>query len=424
MRLCFTVALGLGLSGLLACTQDFEQFRPGAGGAAQGGQATTGGGGSTNVGANGGAGGGPACTVPGDCPTADECNENTCTQGVCGVSPTPAGTPCATGVCGGGGTCVGCLMDADCSDPTPVCDEPTNTCVAPGCVDGLKNGTETGVDCGGPTCAKCDNGLGCATFSDCLSGFCQNLLCAPCGGTNDCQSTSYCDAGTDLCTPKLPQGTACQTSDQCTTGACVDGFCCNSNCNGTCEACAEALTGMADGTCSFIDTATDPDMECPNTDCKTGACSGTSAACGVDAAGTDCGTQSCMNGTESQPQCDANGNCNQAMTTDCGGHTCNGAQCDATCANDGECLSGFFCQGGNCMPDLAQGSVCSRSAQCVGNANCIDGFCCDTACGLCKACSAAKSGGVDGTCTNVPSGQDPDNECPGANSCNGNGACN
>ncbi|MDC3957766.1 hypothetical protein [Polyangium jinanense] len=47
---------------------------------------------------------------------------------------------------------------------------------APDCMDGLANGDETGVDCGGPTCGmlgfKCSKGSGCLTYDDCLTGNC------------------------------------------------------------------------------------------------------------------------------------------------------------------------------------------------------------------------------------------------------------
>src|SRR5262249_34115460 len=53
------------------------------------------------------------------------------------------------------------------------------------------------------------------------------------------------------------------------------------------------------------------------------------------------------------------------------------------------------------------------------------GVCCDTACtGECTACTAVKKGsGKDGTCGTIAAGTDPDDECPGAVTCNGVGAC-
>src|SRR5262249_2783284 len=37
----------------------------------------------------------------------------------------------------------------------------------PTCSDGVKNGHETGVDCGGGTCNRCPSGAGCVNGSDC-----------------------------------------------------------------------------------------------------------------------------------------------------------------------------------------------------------------------------------------------------------------
>lgn len=47
-------------------------------------------------------------------------------------------------------------------------------CVAPSCADGVKNGAETDVDCGGVACnaaqKRCGGGKVCATAADCASG--------------------------------------------------------------------------------------------------------------------------------------------------------------------------------------------------------------------------------------------------------------
>jgi len=81
-----------------------------------------------------------------------------------------------------------------------------------------------------------------------------------------------------------------------------------------------------------------------------------------------------------------------------------------------------------------QGDECSINDDCRTKL-CVDGYCCDKPClGTCEACDLA---GSEGTCTNVPNGQDPHNDCgekvghfcnnicsmekfPG---CDGNGEC-
>jgi hypothetical protein len=67
----------------------------------------------------------------------------------------------------------------------------------PTCTDGLKNGSETGVDCGGGTCPRCLNGDNCASRNDCGSSFCLNQRCQSCIGS-DCGAGCFCSA-TEIC---------------------------------------------------------------------------------------------------------------------------------------------------------------------------------------------------------------------------------
>ena len=48
---------------------------------------------------------------------------------------------------------------------------------APKCDDGIKNGTESDVDCGG-TCEGCSDGKFCAAGPDCMNGICNGGNCA------------------------------------------------------------------------------------------------------------------------------------------------------------------------------------------------------------------------------------------------------
>ena len=69
----------------------------------------------------------------------------------------------------------------------------------PTCNDGVKNGNETGVDCGG-SCVRCVNGNTCASRDDCLSGLCLDSNCEACG------TTAQCNGGADG--PCACEGTA------------------------------------------------------------------------------------------------------------------------------------------------------------------------------------------------------------------------
>ncbi len=66
---------------------------------------------------------------------------------------------CASGVCAGG------------------------VCAAPSCTDGVRNGGERDVDCGG-TCPRCALGRACVGDSDCAAGACLGGLCLDLACTN------------------------------------------------------------------------------------------------------------------------------------------------------------------------------------------------------------------------------------------------
>lgn len=60
------------------------------------------------------------------------------------------------------------------------------------CSDGVKNGTEADIDCGGATCGRCGVGQGCAEDSDCSDG----LTCASGTCVMNCSASSVKILGT------------------------------------------------------------------------------------------------------------------------------------------------------------------------------------------------------------------------------------
>jgi hypothetical protein len=101
----------------------------------------------------------------------------TCTNGVkdgyetdvdCGGAfCTSAGKICAVGK--------QCGSPLDCS--TKYCDRTTRLCGAASCTDGIQDGGETGVDCGGP-CAACAATVTCSIDIDCDPGYtCEDNSC-------------------------------------------------------------------------------------------------------------------------------------------------------------------------------------------------------------------------------------------------------
>jgi hypothetical protein len=127
--------------------------------------------------------GGPICDTCADnlkCVEPTDCNSKNCTDGLCvpaacddtiqNGSETDidcGGFDC--GACGEGQTC---NADADC-DTNSCADK---VCVAATCMDGKVNQDETDVDCGGPNCDKCGDGLACVLPADCTSGVCDEQM--------------------------------------------------------------------------------------------------------------------------------------------------------------------------------------------------------------------------------------------------------
>jgi hypothetical protein len=95
------------------------------------------------------------------------------------------------------------------------------------CTDGIKNGSETDVDCGGGSCPPCLNGARCVQPSDCQSFVCQNGLCDPAASCTDGiknGSETDVDCGGGSC-PACPNGKHCTLSTDCQSLMCTNGLC-------------------------------------------------------------------------------------------------------------------------------------------------------------------------------------------------------
>jgi hypothetical protein len=113
-----------------------------------------------------------------DTPMAsNQCNAGICDAGAPDQDPLASGTACneAGGtVCSGAGACVECVSPAQCGGNACV----LNVCQAASCSDGLENGSETDIDCGGGGCPDCEIGEDCLIDSDCETNNCTTT-CQP-----------------------------------------------------------------------------------------------------------------------------------------------------------------------------------------------------------------------------------------------------
>ena len=121
-----------------------------------------------------------------------------------------------------------CAKASDC--PSGVCNLATKSCMAATCKDGVKNAVETDVDCGGD-CAKCDALKGCTVVKDCISGVCADTD----GKGKKCQAPTNTDGvkngnetGIDCGAtgnPTCADGQTCVVRDDCTNKYCKAGVC-------------------------------------------------------------------------------------------------------------------------------------------------------------------------------------------------------
>ena len=350
-----------------------------------------------------------------------------------GAAPVACGR--LTTLCGDGAKCA---SSADCT--SQLCSGGACAAITP--ADGVKNGDETDVDCGGTKAPACLDAKGCSLASDCKSGVCTNKICqAPtptdgvqngnetgidCGGSAPtkcvagagCLSNADCDKlKCDLVQKKClvashsdgvvndgETGVDCGGSapTKCATG---QGCASNADCNAVaCDAAGTKLCLVAshtDGVTNLGETGIDCGGAAP-TKCPTGQ--GCLATADCDKALCDvAGTKLCLAPTHSD------GIVNLGETgIDCGGAalplTCGvGQGCAATadCTNT-KCNAGTLVCDPPTKTDNIQngtetdidcgGGAPTNARRCNPAETCsVDGDCASTACNYAKKCVESRS---------------------------------
>jgi len=152
--------------------------------------------------------------------------------------------------------CVDCLSDAECPLAAPTCT--MGKCVPPICSNMMKDTNETDVDCGGPW-LPCADTMACKAGTDCASGVCQGATpntktCQPasCGDGIKNGNETDVDCGGAEC---LAQGAPCLDSWMCKSPADCESGVCKS---GVCEA-----PSCTDGVQNGMETGVDCGGGCP-----------------------------------------------------------------------------------------------------------------------------------------------------------------
>jgi MYXO-CTERM domain-containing protein len=322
-----------------------------------------------------------ACT--GQCEACDVAGaEGTCTP-VDG--PPHGGRPaCAADGTVCGGTCVGAVSTTECVYPGE-----ETSCREGSCAEGVATLPET-----------CDGAGTCPPerTQDCGEYVCGPTACrGDCAADVDCSDGFWCNLG--VCVPELQPGQACTGENECASGFCVDGVCCDTACDGQCEACD--VSGSV-GTCSPVTGAprgTRSDCASDGTVCG-GTCDGVErASCTYPGNTTSCREPSCTDGVATlEAFCNGAGSCPAVQTQECGTYGCDATACHGDCDSDADCAPGAWCSGGLCLGKRDLGVECGGNNECLSGL-CVDGFCCNLGCdGQCEACDVA---GSEGTCVAV-----------------------
>jgi hypothetical protein len=351
------------------------------------------------------------------CERGEECESGYCSDGVC------CNVAC-------GGSCVSCNQAGRAGECVPVPSgqkdlrgtcrtEPAESCGQSGFCNGLGGcakfapGTACGVaSCTGPRtflpAGECDGDGVCVKGMaiECTPFNCENGACrGSCVRDADCVPPNVCLLG--RCGLR-GEGQTCTAGEQCQSGFCVDGVCCENACTGRCQFCASP---NARGKCMAVRAgAPDPRASAGITDSARACLDQGVASCGTNGRcdgrggclryedGTSCRPPRCETGANSEfgESFCMGGSCRSPPGTSCAPYRgCTGARCLTSCTGDNRCASGFFCTNAVC-DKRPQGGACSQNSDCM-TSFCAQGRCCNEACDSpCRSCNIE---GLRGTCS-------------------------
>ncbi len=133
------------------------------------------------------------------------------------------------------------------------------------CQNKIKDILESDIDCGG-ACLTCSDGKKCSLSKDCASGYCANNVCTSASCTDNVKNgfETGLDCG-GTCTLGCGIGSACNKNGDCVTGYCDSDYLCaeascsdgtrdgdetDKDCGGPCTACSIGKACMANADCT------------------------------------------------------------------------------------------------------------------------------------------------------------------------------
>jgi hypothetical protein len=334
------------------------------------------------------------------------CDADSCSDGLLSVGETDIDCGGSCGPCALG---LACIQSADCRDAECV----AGHCAVPTCEDGVHNQDESDSDCGG-SCPPCASGLRCASDTDCGEGlFCTGdaRICAPISCQDGIQNGAEraIDCGGGVC-PGCPVDSPCGVASDCGSSVCgADGRCAAPSCNDGVHN-QDELGVDCGGSCPTACGTGEPCSE--PADCQSRVCGAAGCASGITEC---CQAASCSdrvaNGTETAVDC-GNAQCGPCAV----GQACSAnALCQTLRCVGGRCAQALLCRDG--VRDGNEGDAdcggtepgCARCADrrsCRVGADCASGDCAN---GVCVSCT---DGVLDGAETGVDCGGGALSGCP------------
>ena len=348
----------------------------------------------------------------------------TCVLNCSGAAPDKCGTSCVDlktdvnncGMCGkicsfpnGEASCVNgaCVMSR--------CKTGYGDCTAePGCETQLVSTANCGA-CGKSCLVTNGSAI-------CTGGTCGPITCN--AGWGNCDTNPDCETQLNTPTNCGKCGTACDTAKPlCST---VGGQqTCVSDCSAAAPTkcgtkCVDTKTDIANcGMCGTACSLPNAVAACTNSQCTMTSCQTGFADCNAGQPGCETPLGTASNCGRCGEVCGANLKCDAGSRTCVDICTGGGTGNAGHCCSAADCPSNLpVCSGRTCV-GKPNGQSCSSSTECA-NGNCVDGVCCNTACGgQCEACDV---NGSIGTCKAV-TGAPHRNARPARAMCGGDPAC-
>jgi hypothetical protein len=280
-----------------------------------------------------------ACAGP-----CDVCNAagtiGTCTPLAAGAAGTPS---CAPFVCGGAAACpTTCTLATQCSAG--------KVCTAGACVDpGVDAGVDSGASDAGPADASSpDTGAtDVGALADGVVDAARDTGLAPDAEDASDVAADAPDVG-EQTTPPVTTTTGlrrCKLDADCGGGVCVEGFCCDSACRGTCMSCVLAA---APGKCLPQPNGYDLHGDCQSSSCRS-VCGGR-GTCEAAVAGSQCARAQCTDQSHGKgpavcPGLGAACPLDQQVAFDCHAYGCFAptGTCLTECTSSDDCAPGALC---------------------------------------------------------------------------------